>query len=180
MSNFWIKMAVFAVIIIALVVLVKNFSDSPPKEKTGPQTIYETWQEDDKKHRSDPKIETPPTKQIQTSQKQKPQTPTTKQTQTTQTQPAQQPIETVKRQFRELTETENIEAERLFEVALSGRKMGRLPGPGYKLMVDNCRRIIQKFPGSVYDYKARRLLADIPEKYRKIYNITPEEIDLSK
>ena len=164
MSNFWIKMAIFAVIIIALIVLVKNFSDSPPKEKTGPQTIYETWQEDDKKHRDDPQN----------------QTTTTPQTQTTQTQPAQLPTEPVKRQFKELTETENIEAERLFEVALSGLKMGRLPGPGYRLAVDNCRQLIQKFPGSVYDYKARKLLADIPQRYRKIYNITPDEIDLSK
>ena len=165
-------MAIFAVVIIALIVLVKNFSDSPPKEKTGPQTIYETWQEDDKKHRSDPQIQTPTSQQTKT--------PTTQQTKTTQTQPSPKPTEPIKRQFKELTETENIEAERLFEVALSGRKMGRLPGPGYKLMVDNCRRIIQKFPGSVYDYKARRLLADIPQRYRKIHNITPDEIDLSK
>jgi len=180
MSSFWIKMAVFAVIIIALVVLVKNFSDAPPKEKTGPQTIYETWQEDDKKHRSDPQIQTPATQQPKAPTTQQTKTAPTQQTQTTQTQPAQQPTEPVKRQFKELTETEKIEAERLFEVALSGLKMGRLPGPGYKLAVDNCRQIIKKFPGSVYDYKARRLLADIPQRYRKIYNITPDEIDLSK
>ena len=55
--------------------------------------------------------------------------------------------------------------------------MGRLPaGMGYKQMVDNCREIIRRFPESEYDYKARRALADIPECFRNIYNVTPQEI----
>ena len=81
-------------------------------------------------------------------------------------------------QFKELSETEKIEAERLFEMALAQRKMGRLPGVGYKQMVDYCRQIIEKFPGSVYAYKARITLHDIPQRYRKQYNITDEEIKI--
>ena len=62
---------------------------------------------------------------------------------------------------------------------LQHRKIGRLPGTGYKTMVDCCRQIIEKFPGSAYSYKAKRMLADIPEHYRRRYKITDEEIDLS-
>jgi len=47
-------------------------------------------------------------------------------------------------------------------------------------MVDPCRQIIQKFPGSEFDYKARRMLADIPERYRERYKITDDEIDLTR
>jgi len=47
----------------------------------------------------------------------------------------------------------------------------------YKLMVDYCRQIIEKWPGSVYAFKARRMLGEIPQRYRKQYNITEEEIN---
>jgi hypothetical protein len=47
-------------------------------------------------------------------------------------------------------------------------------------MVDACRQIMQKFPGSEFDYKARRMLADIPQRYRERYKITEEEIDLTR
>jgi hypothetical protein len=63
---------------------------------------------------------------------------------------------------------------------MTERKMGRLPGIrlGYKNMVDHCREIIRRWPDSKYAFNAKRLLADIPERYRKMYNITKEEIDL--
>jgi len=172
MNNFWMKMAIFAVIIIALIVLVKSFSGTGPKEKAPVKTVYDTWKEDDKRLRAEPGAE---------QQSVSVQTESDKQTEVTpQKLQAKQTTSPAKRQFRELSQTDKIEAERLFEVALSGRKLGRLPGPGYKLMVDTCRQIIEKFPGSDYEYKAKRMLADIPEQYRKRYNITEEEIDLSK
>ncbi len=63
-------------------------------------------------------------------------------------------------------------------MALAERKMARLPGMTYKRMVDYCRQIIQKWPGSEYAFKAKRMLADIPERYHQMYHITKEEIDL--
>ena len=60
--------------------------------------------------------------------------------------------------------------------------MGRLPGmtaAGYGKMVDACRQIIKKFQGSEFDYKARRMLADISPEHRQRYNITQDEIDLT-
>jgi hypothetical protein len=82
--------------------------------------------------------------------------------------------------FKKLEIEEEAAAQQLFEMALASRKMGRLPVLTYGQMVDYCRQIIQRFPGSEYDFKARRMLADIPEQYRDQYKITPEEIDLSK
>lgn len=83
-------------------------------------------------------------------------------------------------QYRELELEEEYHASKLFEQALAERKMGRLPGMSFKLMVDHCREIIEKYPGSIWDAKARRMLGDLPERYRKRYNITAEEIELPK
>jgi hypothetical protein len=78
--------------------------------------------------------------------------------------------------FKELSPEEEVQAEKLFEMAMTHRKMGILPGLHFKKMVDYCREIIQKWPGSEYAYKAKRMLADIPERHRERYNITDEEI----
>jgi hypothetical protein len=83
-----------------------------------------------------------------------------------------------KLEFRELNQIEKIEAERLLSVALTHRKMGRLQGIGLNTMVQTCRQIIEKFPGSEYEFKAKRMLGDIPERFRGRFNITEEEIDL--
>jgi hypothetical protein len=56
--------------------------------------------------------------------------------------------------------------------------MGRLPVMGYGQMVKTCRDIIRRWPESEYAFYAKRALADLPERYRKMYNITKEEIDL--
>ena len=58
--------------------------------------------------------------------------------------------------------------------------MGRLPGMHYGAMVQYCREIIEKYPGSEYAYKAKRILADIPASDRERYHITDDEINLNK
>lgn len=86
--------------------------------------------------------------------------------------------EYAKPQFKELSEIEQVGAERLFEFAINQRKMARLPGVGYKAMVDTCRQIINKYPESVYAFKAKRMLNEVPEQLRARYKITDEEINL--
>jgi hypothetical protein len=39
---------------------------------------------------------------------------------------------------------------------------------------------MQRWPGSWYDYTARKMLADMPERYQKRYNVTDEEKDTSQ
>lgn len=80
-------------------------------------------------------------------------------------------------QYQELSLEDEVQADKLFEMALFHRKSGRLPVMGYKQMVDYCRQIIEKYPDSVYAFKAKRMLSDIPETYRKRYKITSEETD---
>ncbi len=139
-----------AVLLIAFVIVPVGCKKKTESEKT----FYDVAAEDDARLRAEPKP---------------------KQTQPTETTQAQaQPTQ----QFRQLTEEEEAEAQRLLEWAIQSRKMGRLPAISYKQTVDTCRQIIKQFPDTEYEFKAKRILADIPEQYRSRYNITEEEIDL--
>ncbi|UCC22904.1 MAG: hypothetical protein JSW23_02210 [Planctomycetota bacterium] len=168
MSRFWLKIAALVIVVVILIVLVDAFWPSESEPKPKPKTFYDIIEEDDRRLRADPQPPEPPT----TEQAD----PNAVEQQMAEKQDAK-PLKPV---FKELTEIEEIEAQRLFEYALQQRKIGRLPGPGYKPMVDACREIMRKFPGSEFDYKARRMLADIPERYRPRYKITKEEIDLTR
>lgn len=155
MGKFWLKIAIFAVVVGGVVIAVKVFlpSDSEPAEKPEkPKTYYDVIREDDKRLRADPQV----------SQQRR--------ERTTREEAAQQP--------RELTIEERVQAERLFEQALFERKKARLPLMNYGRMVEYCRQIIKRFPGSPEAAKARRMLAEVPEHKRKIYNITNEELGL--
>ena len=154
--------------VVGLIILVNKFLSSESEPKPKPKTFYQVIAEDDKRLRAEPEfVELPKTEQQSPPvDRQKP--------------VAKQAVEPPKPKLRELSEIEKVEAERLFEFALQQRKIGRLPGTGFKPMVDVCREIIRKFPGSEFDYKARRMLADIPQRYRKTYKITEEEIDLTR
>lgn len=124
------------------------------KKKTEPEkTYYDVIKEDDERLRAEPELKETVSEEKQTSE---------------------QPT----KQFRELTEAEDAEAQRLLEWAIQSRKMGRLPAISYKQTVDACRQIIKQFPDTEYEFKAKRILADIPEQYRSRYNITEDEIDL--
>lgn len=160
MNTFWLKAAVVAVVVVGSIVVVIAFlPKSGPKPE--PETVYNVWEQDDKRLRADPQPKEPPE-------------PTESQ------QPGNdgQTAEPTKPQFRELSEMERIDAERLFNVAIQHRKMGRIKGIGLRTMVDCCRQILEKYPDSEYAFKAKRMLADIPERFRPRYNITEEEIDL--
>ena len=140
---------------LAVLLIASVFVPLGCKKKTETEkTFYDVAAEDDARLRAEPKPkETQPTETAQTQE-----------------QPTMQ--------FRELTEEEQVEAERLLEWAIQTRKMGRLPAISYKQTIDTCRQIIKQFPGTEYEFKAKRILADIPEQYRSRYNVTEEEIDL--
>ena len=159
MKEFLVKIAILAVIVIAIVVLVKKFSgpSDRPKNKTFQQVI----EEDDRRLRAD--IEEP-----QQASEQSPE----------EVKQIEQQVEEVQEQAEEIPIEDQVQAHRLFEMALAQRKMARLPGVTYKLMIDYCREIIQRYPNTPEAPKARRMLREVPEQYRKIYNITDEEMGL--
>ncbi|MHC4426182.1 MAG: hypothetical protein ACYSYV_08805 [Planctomycetota bacterium] len=168
MNTFWLKIAGAAVVIVLAIVLISALTsgtDSTPKEpKKG---IGDQWEEDERRLRAEPQFKDPP-KPISPAQ---PGSGTVQQT---------EPTEPPKPTFKKLSEIEEVQAQRLINVAIQERKMGRLPGVrlGYKKMVDHCREIIQRWPDSIYAFQAKKMIADIPERYHKMYNITKEEIDL--
>jgi len=161
MNTFWLKIAGLAVLAVGVIILITVFTSGTDSEPKEPQkTVYDQWEEDDKRLRAEPQYQEPPAT-----------TPPVQQT---------TPVAPPKPEFKKLNEIEEIQAQKLFEAAMTARKMGRLPGIrlGYKNMVDHCREIIRRWPDSEYAFNAKRLLADIPERYHKMYNITKEEIDL--
>ena len=157
MNTFWLKIAGIVVVILGVIVLINVFSSSEPEaeQEHKPKTYYEQIRKDDERLRAGPKLKRPLTTK-QGSEVERP----------------------VKPQFKKLSLEDEMQAKKLFEWALSQRKMGRLPGLGYKKMVDACREIIERWPDSEYAFKAKRMLADIPVRYRPQYGITEEEIDL--
>ena len=172
--NIWFKIAIVIAVVVVLIVLVGKFLPSGRKSPQQPEkTYYDVIREDDKRLRAEPNI-----KDVAAS---KPPVagPPQRVEQPVVSKVEPPPVE-AKLKFKELSEEEQVAAEQLFEMALTSRKMGRLPMLTYGQMVNYCRQIIQRFPGSEFDFKARRMLADIPEQYRNQYKITPEEIDLSK
>ena len=155
MNTFWLKAAAGVVAVVGLIMLVNVFKSSSSQQKpktteVEPNTYSDIVAQDDKRLRAEPK----------TSERYEPNIA----------------------DFKELSDEERVDAEKLFEMALFHRKEGRLPGmsSGYKLMVDYCRQIIQKYPDTEYGFKARRMLGDMPARFRQQYNITEEEINPQK
>jgi hypothetical protein len=159
MNTVWLKIVAAVVLIVAVIIVVNKISNRKPKPAEPVRTISDTWREDKKRLRAEPNV-----------------TPAVESNMPAEQQAAAEPP----RKFRELTEDEKAGAEQLFELAIQHRKMGRLPGVAYGAMVQYCRQIIERYPGSEYAYKAKRMLADIPVRERERYNITDDEINLNK
>ncbi len=157
MNTFWLKIAGLAAVVVGLIVVVGKFTGPKEAGKPEPKTVQDMWKQDEKRLRAEPQVQQP------TKRRRRPKT-----------------IEPSSPQFKELSLEDKVRAEQLFEMALFERKKGRLPVPGmgFKKMVDYCRQIIQMYPDSIYAFKARRMLADIPRRYRKQYNITEEELKI--
>ncbi|MHC4203069.1 MAG: hypothetical protein ACYSTT_00345 [Planctomycetota bacterium] len=175
MDTFWLKIVLFALLVVGVIVFIgflTSGTDEPEK------TFYDQVEEDRQEFLAQPQ----PLKE-----QEKTQVPV--ESQVVESKEAAEPVVPVQKQvvqpkptvlyFKPLSEIEQVEAEKLLNVAVPGRSIGRLPMTGFNLMVPNCRQIIQRWPDSQYAYQARRLLADLPVRYQTRYNVTKEEIDLS-
>jgi hypothetical protein len=160
MNTFWLKIAGAVVLVAAVIVAIATFTGKGEPKKPL-KTVYDQWDEDEKELTAEPQLKEPSTQQQPPRKK------------------VVKPAEPVAEpEFKKLNLEEEVEAQRLWEWALNQRKMGRLPGIGYKNMVDACREIIQKWPESKYAFYSKRALADLPDRYKKMYKITDEETDL--
>lgn len=184
MNTFWLKIAAGAVGILIIVIVVGMFTSGDSDKQAQPaqsqKTFQEQVEEDKEKFLTEPqKVETQ--EQMEQVQPDEPEEISN----TPAAEPVQPPPAQVEQPkpatlyFKPLSEIDDIEAQRLLNVAVPGRSIGRLPMTGYQLMVPNCREIIKKWPDSWYAYRAKQLLADLPPRYQTQYNVTREEIDLS-
>jgi len=168
MNTFWLKIAgvVVAVVVVAALIGIFSSSEPPaspqPPSETPANTIYEQWERDDERLRAPPEPIEPP----QTGSSAQAGTPP-------------QPIEPRQAKFKKLSAEEDTQAQQKWEWVVTQRKMARLPGMSPKQMVDACREIIRRWPQSEYAFLAKRALADLPERYHTMYNITKEEVDVS-
>jgi hypothetical protein len=165
MNSLWIKVAIGGVVVLGLVILVISLlpSGQQPESESGSKTVYEQWDKDEAKLRAAPE---PVVEEPAPANEPAP------------TKPVAPPEPIPMPQFEELPMEQQVQAEKLFEMALFHSKQARLPGMTYKKMVDYCREIIQRWPESEYAFKAKRMLRHMPERHRETYDIAEEEIDL--
>ena len=149
MDNFWVKAAVVVVVAVAVFIAINKYKGSKKQEPVKPEkTVEDVWKQDEKRLRAEPNIA-----------------------------PAPGDAESKPIEFKELTEEQRAGAEQLFEWAIKCREIARLPGAGgYGKMVDSCRDIIERYPGSEFDYKARRMLGEVPRNQWERFKITEKEI----
>ena len=177
MNTFWLKTAVVVIVILGGVFLVNSLlSPKEDKQEKPTKTFYDVAQEDKERLLGQPKPEdfaeeVPQSPEQTKLDEVKPEEPAK-----TAEEP-QKPAEPLTLYFKEIPDLETIDAERLINVAVPARSIGRLQ-VGFNLMVQNCRQIMERWPGSIYDYKARRLLREMPERYQSQYKITQDELDL--
>ncbi|MBN1795401.1 MAG: hypothetical protein JW804_01895 [Sedimentisphaerales bacterium] len=164
MDTFWLKIAGFVVVIIVVIIGVMMVMPAKEEKPPEPQKTFGDMVQKDKKI-----ITAEPNAGDLTQQAAEEQTPAE----------PEKAAEPVTFYFTELTEAEKIGAENIFATVPSFKSIGRLPYMGYNTMVQACRQLMSRFPGSIYDYKARRALAQVPEQYWTRYKITEELIDLT-
>ena len=177
MNTFWLKVAGAAVGVVVVIILIGTFTggDKKPAQPQEPEKgFYDMVKRDREVLSAVPQSAEPaPTAQQNATV----QNQAAQQTNVRPTVPPKPPVEQ-EPEFRKLRFEEEVEAQKLMEWVITQRSMGRLPVMGYGEMVRKCREIKRRWPGTKYAYQATKALADLLPKYRKMYNIKPEEMDL--
>lgn len=183
MNTIWLKIAAAAVVLVIIIIVAGRFrSDEPAPARSAdadaageqaekPKTVYDMFERDKEQFAVEPQGEEPV--EAAPAPVEQPQTPAEPPAAQTPPPPPPQP------HFEKLTIEQEVEAQRLHEMAVAERQRSRLPMMTPKLMVDYCRELIRRWPKSEYAFQARRMLADIPERYKEMYRVTPQETDLS-
>jgi len=179
MNTFWLKVAAGTVGIVAVVVVIGMFGGGEPDVPEEPQKgFYDQVQQDKQRYLARPERVEPEQRPVAEQAQPAPNKPEVEPNRPAE--PAAEPPKQPKvLYFKPLGEIEKIEAERLLNATVPGKSMGRLQ-IGYKLMVENCRQMIRRWPDSWYAYRAQELLISLPERYQKRYNVTEQEKDLSR
>lgn len=79
------------------------------------------------------------------------------------------------KQYRQLTPEEEVQAQRILQKAQMFRGSHTRLGQSRRV-VEACREVIEKYPGTIYEEQAKEILRSVPERHRKKLGITEEEI----
>ncbi len=177
MNTFWLKIAALAIAIVAGIIVIGSFTggDSEPKEPE--TTFYDKVEEDQQRFLAEPQ----PLEEQETEPVAEQRHPADDDQAAVPVPPTPRPIEPIKPKIvycTVLSEMDQIEAQRFLNVAAPGYSLGSLQ-VGYNLMMQNCRQILRKWPGSTYAYRAKVMIIDMPERHRQRYKVTEDELDLS-
>ncbi len=160
MNTFWLKIVIFAVIVVGLVVLVKTLSPKVEEAMDFDKQSEQLAQAQETKLQAELAEAEAKAKQARAEQLAAP---------SKTSQPISDEIDQL---------GQNIQAQRLFQMADAEFKIARKPLMSYKRCVDYCRQIINEFPDSAEAAKARVLLRKIPEREREKWKVTDEEMGL--
>jgi hypothetical protein len=177
MNTFWLKIAALAIAVVAGIIVIGSFTGGDSATKEPETTFYDKVEEDKQRFLTEP----------QALQAQEPE-PVAEHGPATDDRQAVVPVPPVPRPveppkptilyFKDLSEMDKIEADRLLNAAVPARSLGRLQ-IGFNLMMQNCRQILRRWPDSWYAYRAKQMIVDMPERFRERYKVTEDELDLS-
>jgi hypothetical protein len=169
MNTFWLKIAALVIIIIIGVVLLGNLLSSGIEKATDFERVEKLVEAQEARFQAElaeAELKAKQAKQAKAKEAD------VKQPGAQPQPPRPQPDEIEQLQ-------QNLQAQKLYQMAETEFKIARKPLMSYKRCVNYCREIIQKWPDSAEAAKARVLLRRVPERYRKQYNITDEEMGIS-
>jgi len=169
MNTFWLKIAALVIIIIIGVVLLANFLSSGIEKAMDFERVEKLAEAQEARFQAELTEAELKAKQAKQA---KAKGADVKQPGAQPQPPRPQPDEIEQLQ-------QNLQAQKLYQMAETEFKIARKPLMSYKRCVNYCREIIQKWPDSAEAAKARVLLRRVPERYRSQYNITDEEMGIS-
>lgn len=186
MNTFWLKLAgivlgLFVVLIVAARFLSPDGSTTPSETSPEPEPkdIYQQAREDQERFSVPPAEATVPEPEAAPSEPESAAAEPASEPASAETEATPPPVaQPTLIYIKPLDEIDSIQAQRLLNAAIPGRSMGRMR-VGFNLTVQNCRQIIRDYPDSVYAFQAKRILADIPERYRETYKLTEQLLDVS-
>jgi hypothetical protein len=197
MNTIWLKIAGVAVVLVVVLIVGSRFMSNKPastpqtqaQETEKPKTVYDEFERDKQFLKEPEAVNEPaatqePAAEPQTAQQAPVQEPTPEPAQpTVQASPYVMPSSITQKTelyFKPLSETDDLAAQELMPYATTGRSIGRLPFMHPNLMVKACRQAEERWPDSWYAFRAKQLLEEISERYGATYNITEQELDISK
>ena len=160
MNTFWLKIVIFVVIVVGLVVLVKTLSPKVEEAMDFDKQSEQLARAQEEKLQAEFAEAEAKAKQARAAQPAAP---------SRTSQPISDEIDQL---------GQNIQAQRLYQMAEVEFRIARKPLMSSKRCVDYCRQIINKFPDSAEAAKARVLLRKMPARERERWKVTDEEMGL--